>query len=371
MGRAVLLKMTRTDGVIVAAANHDRDIIFGGVAYLSSSGGTETDVATTSALNVDNASQKGILSLDSITDDDLHAGLYDYAAISLFSVNYKDLSQGAYRLRDGKIGQVSTERSTFVAELRGMMEALQRQFGTLYLPMCPYNLGDFPFAAPGRGRCTVVLSGGSPDSPAIGFTVTSTLTGVGADQVTLLDTARTEPGPSGGIAITNITSANPGVVTTAAPLGLPDFSTVTISGVVGMANVNTTTVIRNPSGSTFEIVDTSGFPAYISGGTVTPLGADSGWFDYGLLTILTGPNANRSQHIKSYLPGQFVLQQPFFYPLVGTESYTAVAGCNKTSIVCKDKFDNLLNFGGYPFVPGQDKIIQVAQPQSGQSAQKK
>jgi hypothetical protein len=187
----------------------------------------------------------------------------------------------------------------------------------------------------------------------------------------LFDSARTEPGPSGGIAITNITSANPGVVTTATPLGLPDFSTVTISGVVGMANVNAVTVIRNPSGNTFEIVDTSGFPSYISGGTVTPLGADSGWFDYGLCTITSGPNINRSIEVKAYTPGQWTLQLPFYYELAGDETYQLVAGCNKTSGVCKAKFDNLLNFGGFPFVPGQDKIIQVAQPQSGQSASKK
>lgn len=371
MGRAVLLKMTRTDTVIVAAANHDRNIIFDGIVYLAKSGGTETDVATSAALNVDNASQSGVLSLDSITDDDLHAGLYDYATISLFAVNYRDLSQGAYRLRDGKIGQVSTERNTYVAELRGMMESLQRSFGSLYLPMCRYNLGDFPFPAPGRGRCTVDLNGGSPNL----FTVTGTLTGVSPDQVTLFDTARTEPGPSGGVNILSITNANPAVVTTDVPLGLPDFSTVTMAGIVGPALLNAVTVIRNPSGSTFELaIDTSNttdYPPYVSGGIVTPLGADSGWFDYGLWTAESGPNSGRSKEIKSYAPGQFVLQQPFFYDLVGNEDYTAVVGCNKLPTTCSTKFDNLINFGGFPFVPGQDKIIQVAQPQSGQTASKK
>jgi len=366
---AVLLKMTRTDSVVVAAANHDQDITFDSIDYLASAGGTETDVQTTAALSVDNVSQKGILNLDSITDDDLHAGLYDNAAISLFAVNYKDLTQGAYSLRDGKIGQVSTERDEFVAELRGMMEALQRQFGGLYLPMCPYNLGDFPFPAPGRGRCTKDLTA---------FTVTGMLDSVSADQVTLFDSARTEPGPAGGVAITGITNANPCVVTTATPLGLPDFSTVTMSGIVGPALLNAVTVIRNPSGNTFELaIDTSSttdYPPYSGGGIVTPLGADSGWFDYGLFTVTSGPNSGTGRgrmEIKSYTPGQIVLQQPFFYPLLGTETYTAIAGCNKTAAVCKAKFDNLLNFGGFPFVPGQDKIIQVAQPQSGQTASKK
>lgn len=368
---AVCLKVTRTDLVVVAATNHDRNLIVDGIVYLASAGGSETDVDTTAALNVDNASQKGILNLDSITDDDLHAGLYDYATISLFAVNYSDLSQGIYRLRDGWQGQVATERDEFTAELRGLTEAVKRQFGSLFNPLCPYNLGDFPFAAPGRGRCTVDLSGGSPNL----FTVSGTLTGVSADQQTLFDPARTEPGPAGSVNIVSITNANPAVVTTDAPIGLPDQSTVTMAGIVGPGLLNAVTVIRNPSGNTFELEvdtsDTAAYPAYVSGGTVTPLGGDSGWFDAGLCTIDSGLNAGRRIEIKAYAPGQWTIQLPFHYALVGNEDYTLIAGCNKSASTCKTKFDNLLNFGGYPFVPGQDKIIQVAQPQSGQSAQKK
>jgi hypothetical protein len=375
MDRAVCLKMTRTDAVVVAATNHDRDLISGGVDYLASAGGSETDVQTSAALNVDSVSQSGILNLDSITNDDLHSGLYDDAAISLFVVNYSNLSQGIYHLRDGHIGQVSTERDFFTAELRGVTEAVQKTLTGLCNPLCPYNLGDFPFPAPGRGRCTKDLSGGTAGSPSIPYTVTGTLTGVSADQQTLFDTARTEPGPSGGIAVTGITNANPGVVTTATALGLPDQSTVVIAGVVGPALLNAVTVIHNSSGTTFELgvdtSDTSAYPPYISGGTVTPLGGDSGWFDYGLCTITSGPNANRSMEVKAYAPGQWTLQLPFYYPLLGNETYSMVAGCNKSATTCKAKFDNLDNHGGYPFVPGQDKIIQVATPQSGQTANKK
>lgn len=368
---AVCLKMTRTDGVVMAATNFDQDLVVDGVSYLTDAGGSETDVQTSAALSVDNASQNGILDLASITTDDLHAGLYDYATMSLFAVNYSDLSQGIYRLRDGFVGQVTTERDSFVAELRGLMESLKRQIGILYNPLCPYNLGDLPFPAPGRGRCTKDLTA---------FTVTGTLTGVSADQMTLFDTARTEPGPqttdsppsSLGIAITNITTANPGHVTLASPLGLPSGSTIIISGVVGMTNVNTTTVANNVSGSEFDLPDdTSAFPSYVSGGFVTPLGGLSGYFDYGLFTVTSGANAGRSIEVKSYTEGQWTIQLPFYYPLVGNETYTMIAGCNKVSSTCKDKFDNLVNFGGFPFVPGQDKIIQVAQPQSGQTAGKK
>ncbi len=37
--------------------------------------------------------------------------------------------------------------------------------------------------------------------------------------------------------------------------------------------------------------------------------------------------------------------------LVATDSITVFAGCNKTPETCRDKFDNILNFGGHPYVP--------------------
>lgn len=374
---AICLRLTRQDGVVIVATNHDTDLTItipsGSPTlvdkYLSRIGGTDTDVQTSNALNVDNMDQHGALSVESINEDDLHAGLFDYATFKLFAVNYANLSQGIYSLRDGTIGVVTVDRGTFVAQLQGMMEALKLTLGELVNPLCPYNFGDFPFPANYRGRCRKDLTGGT-GSPPTSLTVTGILDSVSTDQSTVFDSARTEPGPIGGVNITGITTADPGVVTTATPIGLPTMSTVTIAGVIGMTNVNTVLVIRNPSGNTFEIDDTSGFPSYVSGGVVTPLGGVSGYFDYGLFTVTSGPNTGRSIEVKAYIPGQWTLQAPFFIPLVGTESYSMIAGCNKSPGACKS-YDNFDNFGGFPFVPGQDKIIQVAQPQSQQSSGKK
>jgi hypothetical protein len=54
-------------------------------------------------------------------------------------------------------------------------------------------------------------------------------------------------------------------------------------------------------------------PAYVSGGTVTPLGGDSGYFDFGTITFLDGLNAGRSMEIQAYVPGQIRLQLPMPY----------------------------------------------------------
>lgn len=72
--------------------------------------------------------------------------------------------------------------------------------------------------------------------------------------------------------VTNITSANPGVVTTDKNHGYTTGQTVTMTGIVGPTSLNgvpeTVTVL---SGKTFSIpVNTSILPAYVSGGVCSP-----------------------------------------------------------------------------------------------------
>lgn len=78
------------------------------------------------------------------------------------------------------------------------------------------------------------------------------------------------PGFGAGKVITNITQANPGVVTSAGH-GYTNGDEVEINGVVGMTQVNGRTFkIANVAANTFELSgeNTSGYTAYSSGGTV-------------------------------------------------------------------------------------------------------
>ena len=36
-----------------------------------------------------------------------------------------------------------------------------------------------------------------------------------------------------------------------------------------------------------------------------------------------------------------------------------LAGCDKSLATCRDRFDNLVNFRGEPYVPGLDKMVQM------------
>lgn len=73
--------------------------------------------------------------------------------------------------------------------------------------------------------------------------------------------------------ITAITQANPAVVTSTAH-GFVDGDMVKIAAVGGMTNLNGNTYMVNQlTANTFELVgvNSTGFPAYTSGGTATPL----------------------------------------------------------------------------------------------------
>lgn len=333
-------------GTVYGFTDHDRDLVVEAVTYQQATGYTRTDIASANDLSVDNLEVDGLLESPSITEADLHAGIWDNAAIEVFVVNYLDLTMGKLIVRIGNIGEVTVSRGKFTAELRGLMQRYSRQVIQLTQPGCRAELYDT--------RCKV-----DPTS----FTVTGAITGVNADGVTLYDTSRTEPGPAGGIAITAITNSNPGHVTLASGTSFSTGEAISISGVVGMPLLNTTTFIRNLSGNTFDLgIDTSNtgvYGTYVSGGTVTPLGGESGYFDFGVISFTSGLNNGLSMEIRSYVPGQLTLDLPMPYAVQVGDAYSLKAGCDKAASTCIGKFSNILNFRGEPFLPGVDKIVQV------------
>jgi hypothetical protein len=342
---ATCWKVTLTNATVKGFTDHDTDLIVDGVTYLAASGYTASDVDTTAALNVDNLEVVGFIASPSVTEADLLAGLWDFAAVQIFQVNWSSVTDGKIWQRVGNLGEVTLQRGQFQAELRGLMEAYTTTVVELTSPTCRANLGD--------ARCGVALGP---------FTVTGTVTSVGADNATIGDTGRAEAGPTGGIAVTGITQANPGVVTLASMLNLAEDSAITITGVAGMTAVNGSTLFRSPNAgkTTFQLgVDTTAYPAYTSGGTVTPLGGTSGYFDRGLITFTSGPNTGLSMEVKSYTPGQMILVLPMPYVVAVGNTYSLIAGCDKTFPTCRDRFSNVVNFRGEPYLPGLDSIVQV------------
>lgn len=360
------------NGDVYGFTDHDEEIVISGwsspdnilhATYAADSGFSTRAIQTSDALNVDNTEAQGIviagddlLTSPSITEDDLRAGFWNFARVYIFEVNYRDLTMGPLYKRVGWLGEVTAGRLHFRAEIRGLMQLYTRTIISLTSPGCRVKtLGD--------AMCKLDLDG----SPSYRFT--GAVDSVNADNQTFQCATLTQPGPSAGVAITNITNANPGVVTLAdASLNLVAAQVVSLSDVQGMITINGNVIVRNPSGNTFELdfdtTNTTDFPPYTSGGTAIQLGAGSGYFEYGVVEWLTGANEGISMEVKAYVPGQVTLVLPMPFAISGasdspTDTFRITAGCDRSFTTCGTRFSNTDNFRGEPYVQGLDRMVQV------------
>jgi uncharacterized phage protein (TIGR02218 family) len=256
---ATLWKITRADGQIFGFTDHDTDIVYAGLAYEAATGFTPSAIETTSQFNVDNLEMQGLISSETITEDDLRAGRWDYALVEVMKINYADTSQGVMYERKGRLGEIQTGRVAFTAELRGLTQNLQQEVGRIYMPVCTADLGD--------AKCGINLAS---------FTVS-------------------------------------GAVTTA----------------VSLQQFNDSSRVE----------------------------ADN-HFKHGLLTFTSGLNNGLKMEVKANgAAGLITLQQAMPYAINVGDTYTMYAGCDKTHATCIAKFNNVVNFRGFPFIPGRDRVL--------------
>ena len=86
----------------------------------------------------------------------------------------------------------------------------------------------------------------------------------------------------------------------------------------------------------------------------------SGWFDGGKVTFTSGANDGYEREVKTYSSSGdvVVLQEPFPYDIAVADGYTMIAGCLKRFAEdCRDKYDNVINYRGFPHVPGIDRMV--------------
>lgn len=266
---AMCWKVVRDDTTVLGFTDHDVDLVIDSVTYLASTGINPHNIESTDNFRVNNTEVGGIIDSSVITESDILAGLYDFASVTIFAVNYEDTSQ-QIDLFQGNLGELrsSGSSSSFFAELRGLSAKLQKPVGRLIQANCDADLGD--------SRCGV-------------------------------------------------------------DLGALTVSSVVVAAVTSQLVFTTTdaTVIAQANG-------------YYSGGTVTfTTGGNSGKGKVSKMEIktfsVTGGVATISLHL------------PMSFTIAVSDQFSIAPGCDKTLATCKTKFSNVVNFRGFPTVPGQDQ----------------
>lgn len=137
------------DGTVLGFTDHDRDLVFDGIAHRAASGLTATAAEDQLGLAAGSLDLDGALRAEALDEAGLAAGRYDDAELHLVLVNWQEVTQRIV-LRSGRLGEVRRGRLGFTAEWLGLAQALDRTVGRLYTARCAQVLGD--------GRCRVDLT---------------------------------------------------------------------------------------------------------------------------------------------------------------------------------------------------------------------
>lgn len=143
-----LLRIQARNGTVIAVTSTDRDIDFddggGEVTYSASLGLNQSSLQSSAGLDVDNA-EATLLIVDSsdFTDQQINAGVLDFARFNVYRVNWVRLSDGYFNVVSGTTGTItSLDGLAGRLELRGMSQVLKQNFIELYSLTCRAAFGS-------------------------------------------------------------------------------------------------------------------------------------------------------------------------------------------------------------------------------------
>ena len=176
-------RLTRADGTVMGFTDHDADVVFDGRVFAAMTGLAASGDVMRADLSVGGLEVMGALSAAGLDPADLASGLYDFAGVTLWLVNWVDPAERVI-LREGTLGEVTRDDGAFRAEVRGPMQALETVRGRIVARVCDADLGD--------QRCGVDLSA---------LTEAAVVSAVDGDVVTVTGPARPAGWFAGGVVV--------------------------------------------------------------------------------------------------------------------------------------------------------------------------
>lgn len=148
---ALCWRLERKDGVGLGFTAHDRDLVIDGLVYRATPGMVPSAVRVSDGWGADGLDVGGALTSDAITAEDLRAGRWDGAAVTLFMTDWEVPGAQVVPVARGVMGEVSVAGAAFTAELKGPAAALEVACVEATSPECRARLGD--------RRCRVDMAG--------------------------------------------------------------------------------------------------------------------------------------------------------------------------------------------------------------------
>lgn len=336
---ATLWKLTRRDSQVFTFTDHDQDIVFGGLTYDASTSYNRTATADQAGYAPANMVIESILDSTLITEDDILAGLWDYCQVEIRTINWHDRRvihmSGAIKANPGIITTIeehglTTGDSVTFSKVGGMSELNGNTYTVTVTNSTTFTIG--------------VSTVGFTTYQHLGeIQLTETSWGYRKGRIGQVSTS----GQTFSAEFLGLTKQleKPIVrpILPACPAALGDTECT-----VNLASHTIT--------GTLELVDVSGLVLT----DTTNITAATNTYAYGVITMTSGASSGYSMEVKSSTVGTVTLQENLPFGVSPGDTYSLVKGCDKKFSTCKDTFNNVVNFRGFPHLPGMDKVMRYA-----------
>jgi uncharacterized phage protein (TIGR02218 family) len=129
------------NGTTLGFTDHDRDLVFDSVTYKALTGMDASAISNSRNLNVDDMDVIGRLDDTSIKDSDIAAGVYDGAMVTIYKVDWRDVTNRIILMR-GPLGKVSRGQIAYKAQIKSLTAYADQRLGSVYSPKCRWTLGE-------------------------------------------------------------------------------------------------------------------------------------------------------------------------------------------------------------------------------------
>lgn len=92
--------------------------------------------------------------------------------------------------------------------------------------------------------------------------------------------------------------------------------------------------------------------------TDTNLNKENDWFTNAYIKWLTGNNKGIETKVKSYKNDIITLSLGMPFEIDVNDTYLIYSGCDKSFTTCKEKFSNVRNYKGFPYIPNADEMVK-------------
>lgn len=140
---ATIWEIIRKDSEHFRFTDADIELNVNGNIFVPINSGTTSAIESSVNPNSDNLSIQHILDSEYITVEDLSIGLFDHAEVNIYLVNFRDTSQGWISIFRGFFGEVTMRDDVSAeVELKSLSTVLEQKFGRVYTYHCDAQLGD-------------------------------------------------------------------------------------------------------------------------------------------------------------------------------------------------------------------------------------